>query len=108
MELAFRADSDLAAPVYRQLAAHLQGLIQAGRLAAGQKLPPSRELAATLALSRNTVNARAWPRSASWSSWWIPGSPRRKPSRPEPSGRRLFSEKMTTWERSSKASLRIY
>ena len=56
MELAFRSDPTLAVPVYRQLAAHLQHLIEAGQLVAGQKLPPSRELAASLALSRNTVN----------------------------------------------------
>ncbi len=56
MELAFRSDPALDVPVYRQLAAHLQGLIEVGRLVAGQKLPPSREMAASLALSRNTVN----------------------------------------------------
>jgi DNA-binding transcriptional MocR family regulator len=56
MELAFRSDPTLAEPVYRQLAAHLQQLIEAGQLVPGQKLPPSRELAGSLALSRNTVN----------------------------------------------------
>jgi GntR family transcriptional regulator/MocR family aminotransferase len=56
LELAFRPDRQRAEPVYRQLAAYLRALVEGGRLGAGQKLPATRELAAALGLSRNTVN----------------------------------------------------
>ncbi|HTF34501.1 MAG TPA: PLP-dependent aminotransferase family protein [Myxococcota bacterium] len=55
LELAFRPDRRIPEPVSRQLAQHLRGLIQAGRLAAGEKLPATRELAGALGLGRNTV-----------------------------------------------------
>jgi len=56
MELAFHPDPGAREPVYRQLAGHLQALIEGGHLAPGQQLPPSRALAASLGVSRNTVN----------------------------------------------------
>jgi GntR family transcriptional regulator/MocR family aminotransferase len=56
LELAFRPDRRRAEPIYRQLADYLRELVAAGRLGAGQKLPASRELAAALGLSRNTVS----------------------------------------------------
>jgi GntR family transcriptional regulator/MocR family aminotransferase len=56
LELAFRPDRRRPEPLYRQLAGYLRELVEAGRLGAGQKLPASRELAAALGLSRNTVN----------------------------------------------------
>ncbi len=56
LDLPFRPDRESEAPVYRQLADHLLALIDAGRLRPGERLPPSRELAAALGLSRNTVN----------------------------------------------------
>jgi GntR family transcriptional regulator/MocR family aminotransferase len=55
LELAFRPDRGLSEPVYRQLAQHLRGFIEAGRLVGGEKLPASRELARALGLGRNTV-----------------------------------------------------
>jgi GntR family transcriptional regulator / MocR family aminotransferase len=55
IDLPFRADRGSRVPVYRQLAECLRGLIEAGRLGGGQKLPASRELAAGLGLSRTTV-----------------------------------------------------
>lgn len=55
LELAFQPDPE-GAPLYRQLEAHLRGLIEARRLLPGERLPASRDLAASLALSRNTVN----------------------------------------------------
>jgi len=55
LDLAFEPDP-AAGPLYRQLEAHLRGLIEARRLQAGERLPASRELAARLGLSRNTVN----------------------------------------------------
>src|SRR5580698_9837661 len=45
--------SDLSLQV--QLAARLKGLIQSGQMGAGDPLPSSRELAAELKVSRNTV-----------------------------------------------------
>jgi len=56
LELAFQPDRDARQPVYRQLARFLRELIQARRLLPGERLPASRELAASLSLSRNTVN----------------------------------------------------
>jgi GntR family transcriptional regulator/MocR family aminotransferase len=56
LDLAFRPDRQRPEPVYRQLAEYLRGLVAAGRLGEGQKLPATRELAAALGLSRNTVN----------------------------------------------------
>jgi GntR family transcriptional regulator/MocR family aminotransferase len=56
LELAFQPDRDAREPVYRQLERFLRELIQARRLVPGERLPPSRELAASLSLSRNTVN----------------------------------------------------
>lgn len=55
LDLPFRADPTHPDPVYRQLADHLAEWIRAGRLPAGERLPPTRELAAALGLSRNTV-----------------------------------------------------
>lgn len=56
LDLSFRADRESEAPVYRQLAEHLLALIDAGRLRPGERIPPSRDLAAALGLSRNTVS----------------------------------------------------
>jgi GntR family transcriptional regulator/MocR family aminotransferase len=56
LDLAFRADPARREPVYRQLADHLAELVATRRLRSGERLPPSRELAAGLGLSRNTVN----------------------------------------------------
>jgi GntR family transcriptional regulator/MocR family aminotransferase len=55
LELAFQPDRASAEPVYRQLEAYLRGLVEAGRLRPGEKLPATRELAAALGLARNTV-----------------------------------------------------
>jgi GntR family transcriptional regulator/MocR family aminotransferase len=44
-------------PVYRQVARALRGAIVAGRLPHGTRLPPSRDLAHDLGVSRNTVVA---------------------------------------------------
>ncbi len=43
------------APIYRQIADHIRGEIQAGRLDAGDRLPPIRELARSLSVNRDTV-----------------------------------------------------
>ena len=56
LELAFQPDRAAERPLYRQLADHLRELMEAGRLAPGQKLPASRELAGAVGVSRNTVN----------------------------------------------------
>ena len=42
--------------MFRQLEGYLRGLVEAGRLASGTKLPATRELAASLGLSRSTVS----------------------------------------------------
>ncbi|MCW5889791.1 MAG: PLP-dependent aminotransferase family protein [bacterium] len=56
-DVAFHPDRQGPAPIARQLADHLAGLIAAGRLAAGSKLPASREVATSLGVARNTVTA---------------------------------------------------
>jgi GntR family transcriptional regulator/MocR family aminotransferase len=67
LDLAFRPDPTRREPVYRQLADHLAALIDAERLRAGERLPPTRELAQALALSRNTVaRAYEWLIEAGW------------------------------------------
>ncbi|MBW2241540.1 MAG: PLP-dependent aminotransferase family protein [Deltaproteobacteria bacterium] len=55
-ELPFSPDRDASEPVYLQLADHLGRLIASGRLQPGERLPASRDLAASLGLARNTVN----------------------------------------------------
>jgi len=42
-------------PLYRQISTHISGLIARELLLPGQRLPPSRELAGSLGVSRNTV-----------------------------------------------------
>ena len=67
LDLAFRPDSARPEPVYRQLADHLGELIASGRLARGERVPPTRDLAASLGLSRNTVaRAYEWLVEAGW------------------------------------------
>ncbi|OUL98865.1 MocR-like pyridoxine biosynthesis transcription factor PdxR [Variovorax sp. JS1663] len=52
LHVVIEGDKDLAGQLYRQL----KDAIRAGRLAAGEKLPPSRLLAGQLGLSRKTVS----------------------------------------------------
>ncbi len=56
LDLAFTPDRHSGEPVYRQLESYLRGLIAAERLAPGTKIPASREIAAALGVSRNTVS----------------------------------------------------
>ena len=56
LDLPFRPDRARPEPVFRQLEAYLRGLIEAGRLAPGTKLPATRELATSLGLSQSTVS----------------------------------------------------
>src|SRR2546430_15611731 len=53
MPLRVRRDGPL--PIAEQIAAQLRGLIRAGRLRAGERLPPVRVLAGFLRVNRNTV-----------------------------------------------------
>jgi DNA-binding transcriptional MocR family regulator len=57
LEIAFRPDRSGEIALDRQLTDHLAGLIHAGRLAPGAKLPATREAAAALGVARNTVSA---------------------------------------------------
>ncbi len=57
LDIAFQPRRDGDAPLARQLADHVAGLIAAGRLPIGTRLPPTREVAAALGLGRNTVTA---------------------------------------------------
>ncbi len=55
----FRPDLDNSSevPLYRQLGVYVQRLIGDGELQAGDRLPPTRELAGQLGLNRTTVSA---------------------------------------------------
>ncbi len=55
----FRPDLDSTSetPLYRQLGGYVQRLITVGELQAGDRLPPTRELAGQLGLNRTTVSA---------------------------------------------------
>jgi DNA-binding transcriptional regulator YhcF (GntR family) len=54
-----RVDTASPVPPFEQIRAQLAGLIRAGRLADGERLPPVRQLAADLGLATGTV-ARAY------------------------------------------------
>jgi GntR family transcriptional regulator/MocR family aminotransferase len=56
LEIAFQPDRSQRVPVYRQLESFLRELVESRRLQPGERLPASRELAASLGLSRNSVN----------------------------------------------------
>jgi len=56
LEFAFQPDRASREPVYRQLGSYLRDLIDSRRLPPAERLPASRDLAATLGVSRNTVN----------------------------------------------------
>ncbi|HBD10810.1 MAG TPA: PLP-dependent aminotransferase family protein [Porticoccaceae bacterium] len=51
----FTLDTSAEAPLYRQLEERLRQAIWFGDIKAGERLPATRELAATLSISRNTV-----------------------------------------------------
>jgi DNA-binding transcriptional MocR family regulator len=57
MQLRPQLDAGSGVPIYRQIGQYLQSLIEAGNLQAGERLPPTRELADQLGLNRTTVSA---------------------------------------------------
>jgi 2-aminoadipate transaminase len=57
MEIRPSLDSQSGVPIYRQLGAYLQRLIETGDLRSGDRLPPTRELAGQLGLNRTTISA---------------------------------------------------
>ena len=50
-------DGSSEMPIYRQLGQYVQRLIGSGELQAGDRLPPTRELAGQLGLNRTTISA---------------------------------------------------
>src|SRR5690242_8144769 len=56
-ELVIEIDRDAALPPFLQIARAFAGDIQRGRLRSGDRLPGSRQLAASLGVHRNTVLA---------------------------------------------------
>src|SRR6478752_5354817 len=54
-ELLIRLDRDSAVPLRAQLQTQLRAAIQEGRLAAGERLPSSRDFANSLGVARGTV-----------------------------------------------------
>lgn len=86
LELAFVPDRAVGEPVYRQLERQLESLVRARRLAPGDRLPPSRALATSLGLSRNTVNQayqalvdRGLLRAHVGQGTWVSGPPEAAP-----------------------------
>ena len=57
MELAVAADRHAGLPLTEQIAAQLRDVLTGGRLAAGERLPSTRALAAALGVSRTVVTA---------------------------------------------------
>src|ERR1700684_2702903 len=57
MEIRPSLDTQSGVPIYRQLGAYLQRLIETGDLRTGDRLPPTRELAGQLGLNRTTISA---------------------------------------------------
>lgn len=57
MELRPGLDPQSGIPIYRQLGAYLQRLIESGDLRQGDRLPPTRELAGQIGLNRTTISA---------------------------------------------------
>jgi 2-aminoadipate transaminase len=57
MDIRPKLDPASETPLYRQLASFIQDLVQTGQLSAGDRLPPTRDLATQLGLNRTTVSA---------------------------------------------------
>ena len=57
MDIRPSLDPGSQTPLYRQLASFIHGLVASGRLSAGDRLPPTRDLAAQLGLNRTTISA---------------------------------------------------
>jgi GntR family transcriptional regulator/MocR family aminotransferase len=74
---------DRKGATYEQLARTIQAAIRKGRIATGDKLPPSRELASQLRVSRNTIvsayellSSQQWVRSRHGSGTFVLRAPR--------------------------------
>ncbi|MDR5709529.1 MAG: PLP-dependent aminotransferase family protein [Armatimonadota bacterium] len=87
MELALRLDPKASRPLYRQLAEEVRAAILEGRLRPGERLPPSRVLAASLGISRVVVTSayeelvaegylEAWRGSGTYVTRALPDFPR--------------------------------
>src|SRR5580698_10896532 len=50
-------DSQSSTPIYRQLYEQMRSAIVAGRMARGERIPPTRELAQSIGLNRATITA---------------------------------------------------
>jgi len=57
MDIRPNLDPGSETPLYRQLASFIHDLVSSGRLSAGDRLPPTRDLASQLGLNRTTVSA---------------------------------------------------
>lgn len=57
MEIRPQLDAGSDVPLYRQLADYMRNLIESGGLRTGDRLPPTRELAAQIGLNRTTISA---------------------------------------------------
>src|SRR6187431_1042124 len=73
---------DRKGATYEQLARAIQAAIRKGRIATGDKLPPSRELASQLRVSRNTIvsayellSSQQWVRSRHGSGTFVLRAP---------------------------------
>ena len=79
----FRIDAGSGVPIYRQLVEQVRRAVMLGRLAAGDQLPPLREVVDALAINPNTV-VKAYASSSIRGWWygareWARSSPRSRP-----------------------------
>ena len=97
VELAVAADRHAELPLTEQIAAQLRDVLTGGRLAAGERLPSTRALAAALGVSRTVVTAaytqlfaEGWLEGRHGSGTYVAAGAvrRRGPARPRPGSAR--------------------
>jgi len=94
-------DRDAAQPLYAQLATALRERIQSGRLAGGQKLPSTREVAEKLGINRATIveayrllRDEGWVRSGVGAGTFVVGPQDRTPAEPDGAGASFWSTRL--------------
>jgi GntR family transcriptional regulator len=98
-------DYRAARPIYAQIVDSIRGQIQAGILAAGERLPSVRELASELSINPNSIQRSFRQLEAEGWIATVPGKGCFVCGRPEPS--EADSELLAAFDRAAVALLRI-